>query len=177
MANSVTRTGYDMDPFVIVSFGKKTFRTRAIRHNLNPVFNERLLFQVMSFEKSYQIAFNVYDRDRMSSNDFVAQALLPVSDLISNAPTPDPETGLYKLPEPWKDPEAGRPKNKRQDSKLSRLGILSRSSSSTNLSAKKGNGKNGGLTPGTATPTTSSSTLGLTRSLSSTSISEMSGNS
>lgn len=166
-----------MDPFVIVSFGKKTFRTRVIRHNLNPVFNERLIFQVMSPEKGYQIVFNIYDRDRMSSNDFVAQALLPIGDLINNAPTPDPETGLYKLPEPWKDrdPDAGRPKAKRQDSKLSRLGILSRSSSSTNLSAKKGNGKNGGATPGTLTPGASSSTLELTRSLSSTSISEMSG--
>src|SRR5579859_3203105 len=164
-----------MDPFVIVSFGKKTFRTRVIRHNLNPVFNERLIFQVMAPEKSYQIVFNVYDRDRMSSNDFVAQSFLPVSDLINNAPTPDSETGLYKLPEPWKDPDAGRPKAKRQDSKLSRLGILSRSSSSTNLSAKKGNGKNGGATPGTVTPGASSSTLELTRSLSSTSISEMNG--
>jgi phosphatidylserine decarboxylase len=168
-----------MDPFVIVSFGKKTFRTRVIRHNLNPVFNERLIFQVMNTEKNYQISLKVYDRDKMSSNDFVAQALLPVNDIIISAPTPDPETGLFKLPEPWKDPDAGRPKGKRQDSKLSRLGgILSRSNSSTNL-LKKGNGKNGGSTSGTTTPSmaASTSTVELTRSVSSTSLSDSPGTS
>lgn len=163
-----------MDPFVIVSFGKKTFRTKVIRHNLNPIFNERLIFQVMKPEKNYQVSFKIYDRDKMSSNDFVAQCLLPIGDLIKAAPEPDSETGLYKLPEPWKDPDAGRPKAKRQDSKLSRLGILSRSSSSTNL-AKKGNGKNGGTSSGATTPSLSSSTLELTRSLSSTSLSDATG--
>src|SRR5438552_6187846 len=98
-----------MDPFVIVSFGKKTFRTRVVRHSLNPVFNERLIFQVMNSEKNYIISFNIYDRDKLSSNDFVAQAFLPMSDLINNAPTPDPETGLYKVGEPWKDPESAHP--------------------------------------------------------------------
>ena len=87
-----------MDPFVILSFGKKTFRTRVIRHNLNPVFNERLIFQVMNQEKGYTISFNVYDRDKLSSNDFVASANLPLSELVNAAPTPDPETGLYARP-------------------------------------------------------------------------------
>jgi phosphatidylserine decarboxylase len=168
----VTRTGFDMDPFVIVSFGKKTFRTHVIRHSLNPVFNERLIFQVMNPEKHYVISFSVYDRDKMSSNDFVAQAFLPMSDLINNASTPDPETGLYKVNEPWKDPELTQPKAKRQDSKLSR--ILSRSSSSTNLSSKKNSNKSGTSTPiGSIEGRTS--TIELTRSLSSTSLSNLAG--
>ena len=166
----VTRTGFDMDPVVIVSFGKKTFRTKVVRHSLNPVFNERLIFQVMQTEMNYTISFNVYDRDMLSSNDFVAQAFLPLSELINQAPTPDPETGLYKLSEPWKDPDYGRSKAKRQDSKLSR--ILSRSNSSTNLAGKKGNGKSGASTPGSLSATGNSS-LELVRSLSSTSLSDM----
>jgi phosphatidylserine decarboxylase len=160
-----------MDPFVIVSFGKKTFRTKVVRHSLNPVFNERLIFQVMNTEQKYQIYFNVYDRDKISSNDFVAEAVLGVNDLITTGPTPDPETGLYQVPEPWKDPESLRPKAKRQDSKRFG-GILSRSSSATNLVPKKANS---GKPSGTATPGASSSTLELTRSLSSTSLSEQSG--
>jgi phosphatidylserine decarboxylase len=173
MANpSVTRTGFDMDPFVIVSFGKKTFRTRVIRHSLNPVFNQRLFFQVMNQEKNYIISFNVYDRDKISSNDFVAQAFLSMSDLIDNAPAPDPETGLYKVDEPWKDPESAHLKVKHQDTKLSR--ILSRSSSSTNLNSKKNSNKSGTTTP-IGTTGTNTSTLELPRSLSSTSLSDLTG--
>lgn len=40
------RTGFDMDPFCVISFGRKIFRTRVIRHNLNPVWEERLFFHV-----------------------------------------------------------------------------------------------------------------------------------
>jgi phosphatidylserine decarboxylase len=161
-----------MDPFVIVSFGKKTFRTQVIRHCLNPVFNERLIFQVMNSEKNYIISFNVYDRDKISSNDFVAQAFLPMADLINSAPTPDPETGLYKVAEPWKDPELVHPKAKRQDSKLSR--ILSHPSSSTNLAVKKNANESGTLTLG-GSAGASTSTFELTRSLSSTSLSNLGG--
>jgi phosphatidylserine decarboxylase len=161
-----------MDPFVIVSFGKKTFRTKVIRHNLNPVFNERLIFQVMKSEKQYTVYFNIYDRDKLSSNDFVAESVLPISELIASGPTPDPETGLYQMPEPWKEPEAYRPKAKRQDSK-SRFGILSRSSSATNLKKASGNGGNG--RGGLSTPGASTSTLELQRSLSSTSLSDTQG--
>jgi phosphatidylserine decarboxylase len=160
-----------MDPFVIVSFGKKTFRTKVIRHSLNPVFNERLIFQVLATEKNYTISFNIYDRDKLSSNDFVAQAFLPLQELVNNAPTPDPETGLYKTSEPWKDPDLARPKAKRTDSKISR--ILSRSSSSTNLAPKKGGLKSGASTPGGTS--LSGSTADLTRTLSATSLSDMAG--
>lgn len=161
-----------MDPFVIVSFGKKTFRTRVIRHCLNPIFNERLIFRVMNSEKNYIISFNVYDRDKISSNDFVAQAFLPMTDLIDSAPTPDPETGLYKVTEPWKDPELVNPKAKRQDSKLSR--ILSHHNSSTNLAVKKNANQSGTLTPG-GSAGASTSTFELTESLSSTSLSDLGG--
>ena len=172
---SVTRTGFDMDPFVIISFGKKTFRTRAVRHSLNPVFNERLIFQVMNNEKNYSISFNVYDRDQFSSDDFVASASLPLNDLIQNAPTPDPETGLYKLPDPWKEHDIGRPKPKYQDSKFGR--ILSRSSSFTNLTKVKSNhnAKSGTSTPSSSTLLTGPSALELTRSFSSTSLSDLGG--
>lgn len=124
----------------------------------------------MNSEKNYVISFNVYDRDKLSSNDFVAHSFVPMTDLINSAPTPDPETGLYKLGEPWKDPDVGRPKAKRQDSKLSR--ILSRSSSSTNLTGKKSPNRSGTSTPGGGIGA-STSTVELTKSLSSTSLSDI----
>ncbi|KAF7424995.1 hypothetical protein PC9H_009004 [Pleurotus ostreatus] len=73
---NVTRTGWDIDPFVVISFGKKVFRTRVIRHSLNPVWDKKLLSQ-------------------LSSNNHVGDANFDVSDLIEGPPQPDPNTDLY----------------------------------------------------------------------------------
>jgi phosphatidylserine decarboxylase len=89
-----------MDPFVVASLGRKTYRTRVIRHNLNPVFEEKMVFQVMRHEQNYSLSFSVVDRDKLSGNDFVGTASLPLSTVIASAPEADPETGLYRLQEP-----------------------------------------------------------------------------
>lgn len=86
-----------MDPFVVVSLGKKVFRTRHIRHNLNPVYEEKMLFQVLRHEQNYSVSFTVIDKDKFSSNDFVAETTFPLQTLAENAPTADPQTGLYAL--------------------------------------------------------------------------------
>lgn len=85
---NMTRTGFDMDPFVIVSYGTSTFRTRAIRHNLNPTWNEKLFFHVRNSRENYKIKFAVYDKDKFSGNDFVASQELSISDIIEKMPTP-----------------------------------------------------------------------------------------
>ncbi|KAH8548217.1 phosphatidylserine decarboxylase-domain-containing protein [Umbelopsis sp. PMI_123] len=82
---NVIRTGFDMDPFVILSFGRYTFRTRAIRHNLNPVWNEKLFFHVRQSELKYKLKFAVYDKDKFTGNDFVASQELPVMDIITKS--------------------------------------------------------------------------------------------
>ncbi|KAI9283661.1 phosphatidylserine decarboxylase-domain-containing protein [Umbelopsis sp. AD052] len=82
---NVIRTGFDMDPFVVLSFGRHTFRTRAIRHNLNPVWNEKLFFHVRHSELKYNLKFAIYDKDKFSGNDFVAWQEMPVVDIISKS--------------------------------------------------------------------------------------------
>ncbi|KAJ5360943.1 Phosphatidylserine decarboxylase-related protein [Penicillium concentricum] len=96
---NVTRTSFDMDPFVVTSLGRKTLRTPVIRHNLNPVYNEKMVFQVMRHEQSYTISFTVIDRDKFSGNDFVASAGFPLQNLVQSGPEADPETGLYQFAE------------------------------------------------------------------------------
>ena len=124
----VTRTSFDMDPFVVASLGRKTYRTRVIRHNLNPVFEEKMVFQVMRHEQNYSMNFSVIDRDKLSGNDFVGTANFPLSNLISVAPEADSDTGLYSLPEP-PDSSLALPQQK------SRFRLpLSRTSSATSLS-------------------------------------------
>ena len=84
----------------MASLGRKTFRTRVIRHNLNPIFEEKMVFHVMRHEQNYSMSFSVVDRDKLSGNDFVGTANLALPELISYAPDADPETGLYRLPDP-----------------------------------------------------------------------------
>lgn len=86
-----------MDPFVVTSLGRKTLRTPVIRHNLNPTYNEKMVFQVMKHEQSYTMSFTVMDRDKFSGNDFVASAGFPLQTLIQAAPESDPDTGLYRF--------------------------------------------------------------------------------
>ncbi|KKA30642.1 hypothetical protein TD95_004215 [Thielaviopsis punctulata] len=124
--SNLTRTSFDMDPFVVASLGKKTYRTRRVRHNLNPVFNEKMIFQVMGHEQSYKFLFTVIDHDRYSGNDFIASCELSVQDLISKAPQADPETGLYML----RDPPEHVPSKKSRRIKIP----MSRTSSAQSLS-------------------------------------------
>lgn len=124
---NVTRTSFDMDPFVVAALGRKVLRTKVIRHNLNPIFNEKMVFQVLKHELGYSLTFSIMDKDNLSGNDFVASAALPVERLTDMAPLPDPRTGLYVLPEPQEystpQPQA-KPKFRLP---------LSRSSSSQNI--------------------------------------------
>lgn len=92
---NMTRTGFDMDPFVVISFSKKIFRTRIIRHSLNPTWDEKLLFHVRRYETSFKVQMTVLDWDKLSSNDHVGDIWLDVGELVRDAPQPDPRTGLY----------------------------------------------------------------------------------
>ena len=67
-----------MDPFVVTSLGKKTYRTKTISHNLNPVFDEKLVFQVLRHETNYSVNFTVIDKDKFSGNDYVGTVNFPL---------------------------------------------------------------------------------------------------
>lgn len=128
MSQIVTKTGFDMDPFVVASLGRKTYRTKVVRHNLNPVYEEKMVFQVTQHEQNYSMSFSVVDRDKLSGNDFVGTANLPLSEVLSIAPNADPATGLFTLPDP-PDTALTMPTPKHSRFKLP----MSRSSSATSL--------------------------------------------
>lgn len=132
--NSI-KTSFDMDPFVVTSLGRKTYRTRVVNHNLNPVYDEKLVFQVQRNEVDFSLYFAVVDRDKFSSNDFVGTTTFPLEKVRALAPEADPETGLYKLPDPDSVVE-GEPRKKRFRNPLSR------SSSQNNLPKMSRSGNN-----------------------------------
>lgn len=125
--HNFTRTSFDMDPFVVISLGKKTYRTPHVRHDLNPVYNEKMIFHVEASEQKYSIAFTVIDRDKYSGNDFIASCSLPIQQLIEKAPRANHATGLYDLREP---PEYVKVASRGRFKKLG----MSRTSSSQSLS-------------------------------------------
>ncbi|KAK3816721.1 MAG: phosphatidylserine decarboxylase-domain-containing protein [Linnemannia gamsii] len=102
--HNMTRTGFDMDPFVIISFGKYIFRTRVVRHNLNPVWNAKLMFRVHNGEDAFKIKYSIHDWDKLSGNDHVGVAIMPINDLIQAASEreegPVPAEGEFKLVDP-----------------------------------------------------------------------------
>ncbi|KAJ1307812.1 hypothetical protein OPQ81_001894 [Rhizoctonia solani] len=97
---NVTRTGWDMDPFVVIAFSKKVFRTRVIRHSRTPVWDEKLLFHVRRHETNFKIKFSVLDWDKMSGNDHIGDVSLDLPEIMKDLPARDPNTGLYPLSEP-----------------------------------------------------------------------------
>ncbi|GEQ67314.1 hypothetical protein JCM33374_g978 [Metschnikowia sp. JCM 33374] len=100
---SFTRTTFDMDPFVVVTFGKKTFRTSWKRHKLNPIYNERLAFEVLDNQLNYNLQFSILDKDHFSFHDQVADVSLPVRELIDIAKVPvtdEPPREQSNSPEP-----------------------------------------------------------------------------
>ncbi|MCO5585131.1 hypothetical protein L7F22_039063 [Adiantum nelumboides] len=117
-------TSFDMDAFVIVSFGQRIFRTRVVRHSLNPTWDEKLLFHVRRHEANYVTKLAIYDWDKLSSNDYVGETELHISDLVENAPKPNADTGLYSSDEVTQ-PEMTRfelPLIRREDGSTKNLG-------------------------------------------------------
>ncbi|KEF62196.1 phosphatidylserine decarboxylase [Exophiala aquamarina CBS 119918] len=168
---NMTRTSFDMDPFVVAGLGRKILRTKVIRHNLNPIFNEKMVFQVLRHETGYSLTFTIIDRDKLSGNDFVASTSFPIQNIIQAAPEEDPVTGLFDLPDP---PEFSPAVEKKEGKSRFRI-PLSRTSSASSLSKlarpvfrrddsqaslSSMNGSEGVRTPApTSTPTDTGSSL------------------
>ncbi|ODV91475.1 hypothetical protein CANCADRAFT_29898 [Tortispora caseinolytica NRRL Y-17796] len=94
---NATRTGFNVDPFVIASLGKTIFRTSVRSHDLNPIYNQKMVFPVNKHETLYSVHVTVMERDKVSRNHKIADAYLNIDEWIESAPVPDPVTGLYDI--------------------------------------------------------------------------------
>ncbi|ORZ28758.1 phosphatidylserine decarboxylase-domain-containing protein [Lobosporangium transversale] len=95
---NMTRTGFDMDPFVVVSFGKYIFRTRVIRHNLNPKWGGKLMFRVHYGQESFHIKYSIHDWDKLSGNDYIGMATMDIDTLINASKTQETDRPSSPVP-------------------------------------------------------------------------------
>ncbi|KAH9173700.1 C2 domain-containing protein [Lactarius sanguifluus] len=92
---NMTRTGFDMDPFVQVSIGERAQCTTVISHERNPVWDERLSFRVSKHDLSQAIRIAVFDRDKITRNDYVGGAEIPIATLVERAAKKGRHAELY----------------------------------------------------------------------------------
>ncbi|KAH8995454.1 C2 domain-containing protein [Lactarius akahatsu] len=78
---------FDMDPYVEVSIGQDVRCTSVLQHKLQPVWNEQLLFHVRqeSQNPSPKIRLAVFDRDKVTSDDFVGRVEITIASLTDGA--------------------------------------------------------------------------------------------
>lgn len=74
---------FDMDPFVVISLGRKTFRTSWRKHTLEPVFNQKLALEVVSHEQNFDLMFTILDKDRISFHDNVAEGFISLKEVMN----------------------------------------------------------------------------------------------
>ena len=75
-------SGYAVNPFVTISFGKKSFKTKVKRNTANPIWKEKLAFSVRMTEMNYQVMFSVYDYENLGYNSCLATANIRTSHFI-----------------------------------------------------------------------------------------------
>ncbi|KAL3719521.1 hypothetical protein ACJRO7_004484 [Eucalyptus globulus] len=78
--NLAVRDVRSSDPYVVVRMGKQKLRTRVVRKNLNPEWNENLTLRVTDPDLPVKLA--VYDRDRFSLDDKMGDAEFDIRPLL-----------------------------------------------------------------------------------------------
>jgi phosphatidylserine decarboxylase len=64
----------DEEGHVPISFRKKLFCTCVIRHSRKPIWDEKLLFPVRSYDMAIEFQLTVLDWDKLASNDYIGDA-------------------------------------------------------------------------------------------------------
>lgn len=81
--NLAIRDMVSSDPYVILSLGGQSVKTRVIKNNLNPVWNEKLMLSIPDYVPPLKLL--VYDKDTFTTDDFMGQAEIDIQPLVSAA--------------------------------------------------------------------------------------------
>lgn len=95
----------------MISYGSEMFRTKVVRHDLNPTWGEKFILHVprkdrfetgsiASGSNGASAAFvdlSLLDWAEVTHDGHVGHSTLDISKLMDAAPKPDPVTGLYSV--------------------------------------------------------------------------------
>ncbi|XP_043690964.1 probable ADP-ribosylation factor GTPase-activating protein AGD11 [Telopea speciosissima] len=79
--NLAIRDVMTSDPYVILTLGQQTMKTRVIKNNLNPVWNERLMLSIP--EPIPPLKLLVYDKDTFTPDDRMGEAEIDIQPLVT----------------------------------------------------------------------------------------------
>lgn len=69
------------DPYVKVHLGKHRFKTKVIKMNLNPTWDQEFSFLVGDVKDVLKL--DVYDEDILQMDDFLGQVRVPLEDVLA----------------------------------------------------------------------------------------------
>ncbi|KAD3068936.1 hypothetical protein R6Q59_017070 [Mikania micrantha] len=81
--NLVIRDVRSSDPYVMLSLGNQSVKTRVIKSTLNPVWNEKLMLSIP--DDVPPLIVNVFDKDKFTTDDFMGEAEIDIRPLVSAA--------------------------------------------------------------------------------------------
>ncbi|KAJ9563634.1 hypothetical protein OSB04_008794 [Centaurea solstitialis] len=81
--NLAIRDMMTSDPYVILSLGNQSVKTRVIKSNLNPVWNEKLMLSIPDNIPPLKVI--VYDRDTFKPDDFMGDGEIDIQPLLAAA--------------------------------------------------------------------------------------------
>ncbi|KMZ70853.1 ARF-GAP domain 13 [Zostera marina] len=79
--NLAIRDVISSDPYVILTMGNQTMKTRVIKSNLNPIWNEKLMLSIPN--PIPPLRLQVYDKDKFTTDDRMGEAELDIQPLVS----------------------------------------------------------------------------------------------
>ncbi|XP_024962427.1 probable ADP-ribosylation factor GTPase-activating protein AGD11 [Cynara cardunculus var. scolymus] len=71
------------DPYVMLSLGNQSVKTRVIKNCLNPVWNEKLMLSIPDNVPLLKVS--VFDKDKFTTDDFMGEAEIDIEPLVSAA--------------------------------------------------------------------------------------------
>ncbi|KAL9392060.1 hypothetical protein Peur_015980 [Populus x canadensis] len=78
--NLAVRDVCSSDPYVVVKMGKQKLKTRVIKKNINPEWNDDLTLSIV--DPKLPVSIRVYDKDTFSLDDKMGDAEFDISQFI-----------------------------------------------------------------------------------------------